>query len=170
MNFANDNYIETKYKARGKYYPEFLLSKDGFTNIAFTFEGELAALHRINYISRFNAMEDFIKSLFEAKLEYPALTEAVMKAHDEPKHYHFSNEINMINRIVLGVTASQFKESRGLDKSVNSIRPYLNAVEIKSIGELQRVDVGLLVARHEYEERKQILGQYHRGRLLGLSA
>jgi hypothetical protein len=52
-----------------------------------------------------------------------------MLAHPEPKHYHFSNETDMINRIVLGVSAKQFKETHGLS-DVSSIRPYLSANEI----------------------------------------
>ena len=61
-------------------------------------------------VKAFFQMQDFIQSLQTAKLEFSEFTNAIMNAHEEPKHYHFSNEINMINKIVLGVTAKEFKE------------------------------------------------------------
>lgn len=89
-----------------------------------------------------------------------------MEAHEEPRNYHFSNEINMINRIVLGVDAKHFKEQRGIDKNIKSIRPYLEAEEIRAIEELQRADIGLIVAGIEYEKRKEILLGHYSKRLM----
>ena len=173
-NFAADfsaaNFVRTTYKERGKQYPMYLMTKDGFTFLVMGFTGKKAAKFKIAYINRFNAMESFIKSLLTAKMEYPALTEAVMNAHDEPKHYHFSNEINMINRIVLGCTAKEFKQQRGLALETPSIRPYLSDLEIKGVETLQRIDVGLLAANHQYTERKQILNGHYRNHLLRLPA
>jgi hypothetical protein len=97
-------------------------------------------------VKAFFEMASFIKSLQQAKLEFPAFTNAIMEAHEEPKHYHFSNEINMINRIILGMSASQFKDANGIDKKEPSIRPYLSLEQIQKIEELQRIDIGLIVA------------------------
>ena len=169
-DFSTANFIETTYKDRGKRYPMYLMTKDGFTLLVMGFTGKKAMAFKIAYINRFNAMETFIQSLLSTKMEYPALTEAVMLAHDEPKHYHFSNEINMINRIVLGVTAKEFKQQRGLDEKLPSIRPYLSNPEIKGIETLQRIDVGLLTANHDFQERKQILTVHYQTNLLRLSA
>lgn len=130
------------------------------------YRGKKVARFKESYIARFNQMEDFIKSLQTAKLEFPAFTDAIMEVHEEPKHYHFSNEINMINKIVLGVTASKYKEEHGIDKKVNSIRPYLTKEQIKGIENLQRVDIGLIVSGMEYKARKQLLEQYYSNRLL----
>ena len=105
-------------------------------------------------------MEQFIQSLQIAKLEFPEFTNAIMNAHAEPKHYHFSNEINMINKIVLGVTAKEFKEQNGIDKSVSSIRQYLNEEQIKAIETLQRFDIGLITMIEDYQERKEMLIKY----------
>ena len=106
-------------------------------------------------------MQDFIQSLLTAKLEFPEFTDAIMEAHEEPKHYHFSNEINMINKIVLGVTAREFKEQNGIDKSVNSIRPYLTQEQIKGIEALQRFDIGLIAMVEDYQQRKEMLSNYY---------
>lgn len=112
-------------------------------------------------VRAFFKMQDFIKSLQTAKLEFPEFTNAIMNAHEEPKHYHFSNEINMINKIVLGLTAKEFKEQNGIDKSVNSIRPYLNEEQIKAIETLQRFDIGLITMIEDYQERKEMLTNYY---------
>ena len=67
----------------------------------------------------------------------------------------------MINKIVLGVTAKEFKEQNGIDKSVNSIRSYLNEEQIRSIETLQRFDIGLITMIDDYQERKAMLTNYY---------
>lgn len=158
INFITDFYKDERNRKQRRY----LLTKDGFVFLITSYGGKKATNFKIAYITRFNEMETFIKSLQTAKLEFPALTNAIMQAHEEPKHYHFSNEINMINRIVLGVDAKQFKKQYGIDKDVQSIRPYLKTEEIKGIEELQRTDIGLIVARISYEQRKSILENYYK--------
>ena len=101
-------------------------------------------------------------------MDYPAFTRAIEQAHEKPKFYHFSNEINMINRIVLGTDAKHFKEENGIDKKEHSIRPYLTAEQIKTIEELQRIDIGLLVANIEFEQRKQIIKTHYTKSICGL--
>jgi hypothetical protein len=137
------------------------MTKDGFVFLVMGYRGKKAAKFKEAYINRFNAMEEFIKSLATAKLEFPAFTDAIMLAHEEPKHYHFSNEINMINRIVLGMDAKQFKEANGLDSKIPSIRPYLSDAQIKGIETLQRVDIGLIVAIPDFQKRKEMLLQHY---------
>ncbi|HHY66022.1 MAG TPA: Rha family transcriptional regulator [Alicyclobacillus sp.] len=159
--FTALNFEASRYKdASGKWNKEYLMTKDGFVFLVMGYRGKKAARFKEAYIARFNAMEAFIQSLQAAKMEFPAFTEAVMNAHEEPKHYHFSNEINMIYRIVLGCDAKTFREQHGLPKG-EVIRPYLTAEQIQAVETLQRVDIGLLVAVPEYERRKQMLAEYY---------
>jgi len=65
----------------------------------------------------------------------------------------------MLNRIVLGKTAKQFRLENGIEKG-KSIRPYLLDEQIKMLEILQKVDVGLLVAFPNYEDRKRHLEWY----------
>jgi Rha family phage regulatory protein len=155
------NFEEIAYKDdQGRKYPEYLMTKDGFTFLVMGYRGKKAARFKEAYIRRFNEMEQFIRSLQATKLEFPAFTEAVLMAHEEPKHYHFSNEINMIYRIVLGMDAKKFREERGLPKG-EVIRPYLSSEQIQAIEALQRVDIGLLEVIPEYAERKEKLERYY---------
>lgn len=170
-DFSRLNFEPSEYKTRGKIYPRYLLTKDGFALLVMGYTGKKALAFKKAYITRFNEMEAFIKSLQTAKLEFPAFTNAIMEAHEEPKHYHFSNEINMINRIVLGMDAKHFKEQHGLDKSIPSIRPYLNTAQIEAIEALQRIDIGLIVAGLDFDNRKSILsGSFARRGLLASRA
>lgn len=87
------------------------------------------------------------------------MTENIKLLHDKPKPYHFSNECDMLNRIVLGMTAKQFRLANNIEKG-KSIRPYLTKEQIAMLEILQKVDVGLLVAFPAYEDRKRHLEWY----------
>jgi len=65
----------------------------------------------------------------------------------------------MINRIVTGMSAKQFRQVHGLEKGT-SIRPYLSDDQIQMIEILQKVDIGLLLAVPDYEQRKRHLEWY----------
>ena len=65
----------------------------------------------------------------------------------------------MLNRIVTGMSAKQFRIANGIEKG-KSIRPYLSESQIKMLETLQKVDVGLLVAVPEYQQRKRYLEWY----------
>ena len=110
-------------------------------------------------VKQFYKMERFIKTLVEARKEFPLLTENIKLLHDNPKPYHFSNECDMINRIVTGMSAKQFRQVHGIEKG-KSIRPYLTDEQIQLMETLQKVDVGLLVAVSDYEQRKRYLEWY----------
>lgn len=160
--------IEASYKNKqNKKMPEYFMNRSTFSLLAMGFTGKKAFQWKIKYISAFDEMENFIQSLNSAKLEHPAFTQAIMDAHTEPKHYHFSNEADMINRIVLGISAKKFRELNGIEKG-KSIRPYLSAEQIKAIEYLQRVDIGFVLAIPDYEARKDAIGKLFAKKFLAL--
>ena len=123
------------------------------------FTGKKAAKFKELYIRRFNEMERFIRTLVLTRKEFPLLTENIKLLHDNPKPYHFSNECDMINRIVTGMSAKQFRQANGIEKG-KSIRPYLNDAQIQLMETLQKVDIGLLVSVPDFEQRKRYLEWY----------
>lgn len=125
------------------------------------FTGEKAAKFKVAYINRFNEMEEHLQSLKIARMEFPQLTDAIQQSKDDPKPYHYSNEINMINKIVLGMTTKKFRELHGIKKN-ESIRPYLTAEQIKAIEQLQKFDIGLIHTEPDYHKRKEILTTYYK--------
>lgn len=158
--FRKSNFGLSKYATeQGKQVKCYDMTRDGFTFLAMGYRGKKAAKFKELYIKRFNEMEKFIKTLVTARKEFPLLTENIKLIHDNPKPYHFSNECDMINRIVTGMSAKQFREAHGITKG-ESIRPYLTKEQIDLMDRLQKVDIGLLLAYPDYEQRKRQLEWY----------
>lgn len=89
----------------------------------------------------------------ESKLEYRPMTDAIALAHEEIKPYHFSNEADLINRIVLGCTSSKFrKENDILDG--DAIRDYLTKTQLDCIISLQRANTVYIEDGIDFKERK----------------
>lgn len=97
----------------------------------------------------------------EAKTGFLPMTEAVMNAHEDPKFYHYSNEADLINRVVLGMTAKQFKEENWAD----DVRDALTEYQLKEINRLQVVNTGLIEAGFAYADRKHYLMDSYQRRL-----
>jgi len=158
--FAKINFLLSEYKdSTGRKLPEYILTRDGFVMLVMGFTGKKAMQFKEAYINKFNEMEQYILALHTAKVEFPELTQAILEVHETPKHYHFSNEMDLINRIVLGMTAKQFKEAHGLG-DVKSIRPYLSAEQLMYIGLLQKTDIGLVLTEPDFQKRKRTLEWY----------
>ena len=158
--FAQRNFALSKYKdSTGRKLPCVMMTRDGFTFLAMGFTGKKAAQFKEAYIKRFNEMEKLIFNVVTVRKDYPMLTEAVKMAHDEPKPYHFSNEADLINKIITGYTAKKFRELHNIPKG-ESIRPFLTDKQLELMELLQKVDTGLLIAVPDYEQRKRHLEWY----------
>lgn len=110
-------------------------------------------------VRQFFLMRGKLANVASARNDFKTLTEHIALIKDEPKAYHFSNECDMINRLVTGMSAKQFREAHGIAKG-ESIRPYLSPDEARMMDDLQRVDIGLLVAVPDFQERKAALTAY----------
>ncbi len=158
--FTRLNFELSKYKdSTGRKLPCYQMTRDGFTILVMGYTGEKAMRFKELYIKRFNEMEALIKQLVAARQEFPMLTEMIRTVHDNPKPYHYSNECDMINRLVIGMSAKKFRESHGIEKG-RSIRPYLTEEQIRLIDELQIVDVGLLMSVPKLDDRKSFLEEH----------
>ena len=155
LNFALSEYRDTT----GRKLPCYLLTRDGFTILAMGYTGQKAMKFKELYIKKFNEMEDFITTIISAREMFPILTENIALIHDNPKAYHYSNECDMINRLVLGMSAKQVRELYGIEKG-QSIRPYLTSGQMYLIDRLQKIDAGLLISTPDYQARKRQLEWY----------
>ena len=152
LNFAEIKYTDNK----GRKQKAYALSRDGFMALVMGYNGKKAVQIKQAYIRRFNEMETFIRTLADARREFPLLTDAVKLNIENPQSYHYSNEIDMINRLAIGKTAKQFRIEHGIPKG-ESIRPYLTTEQLARIERLQIADVGLLAAVPDYAERRLLL-------------
>lgn len=160
LNFEESSYINEQ----GKKQPCVNMTRDGFTFLVMGYRGKKAARFKEAYIKRFNEMESFIRTLVATRQDFPELTENIKLLHDSPRPYHFSNECDMINRLVTGMTAKQFRETHGLKRG-ETIRPHLTDDQIWLMNALQKADIGLLISTPIYEERKRRL-EWYKAKLL----
>ena len=95
-----------------------------------------------------------------ARLEAPQMCSARANARmlegKEIKSHLFSNEYNMINKIVLGCTSKDYAKEHGL-KPTDPIRDIMRPVEIEAISGLQNANTNFIDAGMEYQERKAML-------------
>lgn len=152
-------YEPLKFNYRGQEFDYFELNKrDSIVLVARLSPQFMAAI-----IDRWSELEQKLieKELFKAtretsKLEYRPMTNAIAEAHEEIKPYHFSNEADLINRIVLGCTASKYKQFHEIPKG-ESIRDYLNQSELDCIVALQRANTVYIEDGLEFQQRKDKL-------------
>lgn len=161
-DFLLANFTENTFTNRGKKYPEFILTKDGFTYIAMGFTGKDAAKYKVEYITRFNAMEEFMDNRIGAKAEHKELMSTLEDSG--ASYWDYSNESDMLNIIVLGMKAKAYRESQGItDKET---RAYLTAEQIYCISKLQKMDNALIEMNRTFAERKEELTKYYLTKLL----
>ena len=115
---------------------------------------------------RIKAERDWSAQRMEARTGFRPLTDAIMDAHDPAKFYHYSSEADLINRIVLGMTAKEYREKY----QVTDVRDALTKDQLADIDHLQKVDVGLVAVGMPYKDRATNLRACHtkrRQRLIG---
>jgi hypothetical protein len=97
-----------------------------------------------------------------ARLESFAMTDAVkytrLSAGKELKPFHFSNEFDLINRVVLGGSSKQYRAEHGLAANY-PIRDTLSPCQIKAVEHMQRLNASLIDVGMEFEQRKAKLHQ-----------
>ena len=167
QEFSERNFALAKTKDKqGKERRSFNITKDGFTFLAMGFTGKEAARFKEAYIKAFNNMAEHIRNYKEkrqdARVEYKPMTDAIKLAHDPIKSYHFSNEADLINSIVIGMTAKRYKE---LNK-VDSVRDNLKPFQLEAIAHLERMNTALIEINQPFEERKRILNEYYSKKLI----
>ncbi len=95
-----------------------------------------------------------------ARVEYKPMTDAVKQSKvdegKDPAPYHFSNEADLINRIVLGVSSAKFRKDKDIGKT-EPIRDYLSHQQIRAITELQRANTVFITMGWDFEQRKSTL-------------
>lgn len=115
--------------------------------------GKLARLYFLDCeikAAEYKAQLDHRQSL---RVEFRPMTDAIQLAHEDPKPYHYSNEADMINRIVLGMSAAKFKAFHEIDKNEN-VRDYMTNEQINAVIALQRANTVFITMDEEFADRK----------------
>jgi len=135
------------------------MTKDGFTFLVMGFTGKEAAMFKEMYIKAFNYLLESVKERKELKGSLKAMSAAVLTAHKEPKPYHFSNEANLICKLVTGAKVKDVKEDYNVSED-GDIRDALTNSQKKLLDKLQQMNTGLILIGMDYQERKERLIEY----------
>ncbi len=119
-------------------------------------KGKLARLYFLDCETKAHEKQQQLEDRQTLKVEFRPMTDAISDAHEDPKHYHFSNEADMINRIVLGMSASKFKAHHEIGKN-DSVRGYMTELQMKAVIDLQRANTVFIQLGDSFEDRKKKL-------------
>ena len=174
-NFTALNFKGSKYKGEsGRKNREYLLAKDGVVLLAMGYNGKKFIDLKVEYIKHFNRMEELIKSRHFTRIEYKPMMNALKEQRElqgkKTNHFHYSNEANMINRIVLNDTAKKYCEKNNIPRG--ELRDNLPEWQLKAIKQLQRSNTDLIQMGLDYQGRKELLSKkynylFHRLELAG---
>lgn len=159
LNIQSADFLADYKDSKGRTYPCFNLPKRETLILVSGYNVLLRAkiIDRWEYLEQKElSKQNFALSRKVSKDEYLPMTNAIKEAHEEIKPYHFSNEADLINRIVLGCTASKYRKDHEIEKN-ESIRDYLNQAEIDCVIALQRANTVYIEDGLDFQERKEKL-------------
>jgi len=76
----------------------------------------------------------------------------------ETPPYHYSNEANLINRIIIGVSAAKYRKDNEFDANEN-LRDTLTTIQLESIASLESHNTSFIAAGIDYATRKKMLNK-----------
>lgn len=102
------------------------------------------------------------------RVEYRPMTDAVVRSRLDAgkapaKHWHFSNEADLINRIALGYSAAAFRAHHEIGPDA-SLRDYLTPLQVRCLTDLQRANTVYLDDALSFDDRKAKLTSLYQRR------
>lgn len=176
LNFEPVNIIEKNGIGADIDKSFFNVTRDGWMFLVMGFTGKKAAHKKVLFIEAFNKMESFIKEEFSrreeddrARFGCKPMTDALKNTRLEigkgTKPYHYSNEHNLIYRIVLGVTRKKWCEAHDIDMK-ERFRDHMPEPMITAIADMQQVNTAFIDMGWDYQKRKEELNKLYTKRHL----
>lgn len=101
----------------------------------------------------------FMKRRLMGRVSFISLTDSIKGDHDPAKAYHYSNEVNMIYKIMFGMDAKQLREERKVPEN-EDLRDYFLETELKILQRLEMKNAVYIDDGVEFQERKRKLIQW----------
>ena len=165
LNVDAPMFLGTYKAGRNNTYECFNLPKDETITLISGYSAVLrmAIIKRWSELEAKELLEDERKSSRQqARLEAPLMTKALQDARarlgKESSPHVFSNDYDMIYRIVLGLPAKKYKVEQGIDDKTN-LRDVLSLEQIKAIEALQRLNQSMHELDYDFDTRKDKLHQ-----------
>lgn len=152
IEFTERNFALSSYKDRSrKKNKMYMLNRKSFALIAMGFTGKKAIDFKVKYIEAFESMTSHIETRLISKNGYKEMTKAISKNIGNDART-FSQEANMINKIVLGMSASEFKEINNLGENELTRDSVITELLVK-LDKAQRLNAQLITATVDRESR-----------------
>ena len=160
--FNRGNFPLVKYRdAKGEKRPEYLLNRKSFSMVVMGFTGKKAMAFKEAYIEAFEAMATVIDTRKISKAGYKEMTGAINKVFRDQRSYAI--EADMINQIVLGMKASDFRAIH--DITDGSTRDSVVFDKLEKLDRAQRLNAQLITAGVDFATRQSIISTNFRERI-----
>jgi KilA-N domain len=154
-HFANSRSEDLIRVTNGGKYKGTWLHKE----LAYEFAGWLSPIFRRNLHKwveqRLSDEHQRQQNRLKLKTDFLPMTNAIQAAHADPKFYHFTNECDLINRLVTGMSAKKFKQIYSID----NVRDGLTAAESQLMTKLQAQNTSLIELGFSCDDRKDLLAK-----------
>ena len=160
--FVDLNFEATSYKdVKGKKHKCYRMTRKGFTLVAMGFTGKKAMAFKVAYINAFEAMSELIFSRIHTRIGYREMTGAIKEYIGNDK-LTYAREADMVNGVVLGMSAKDFREVHNL-KQGETPRDAVVRDKLEQLNDAQRINAGLIRAGLDAVERERILRANYNG-------
>lgn len=170
-------FIEATYENRGKLYPQYEITRDGFSLLVMGFTGQKALDWKLKYIAAFNEMESELKRIYAERQKWEIerakgilirhiLTDTIkMKVSESPhKRFAYPNYTKLIYRSIFGMPLKELEQSFGV-KPKETVRDYLNAEQLKEVKSMEMLVSSLINIGMGYDEIKSFISERYTLRL-----
>lgn len=148
-------FFESTYENRGKRYPMFLMTRDGFSLLVMGFTGKDALEWKLQYIQAFNQMEKFIREKStQTWIETRKAGKLTRKAETDTiqKLVEYAKEQGSSHAEMLYMTYSKLaKKMTGINNRDEATVMQLNNLSLMENIILHEIDLGIMQGKH-YKE------------------
>lgn len=149
---------------KNRTYRCYNLDKDLTLTLVSGYEVKLryAIVKRWSELERYLAAKspDWSLERLVSKLGYKSMCDAIKASKENPATYDYSNNADLINRIILGMSAKQYKELNELGRK-DAIRDKLEAHIIFAYSRLQFENERLIIEGVGFQARKEKLKAHY---------
>lgn len=157
-NFALQSYIDEHNHQQ----PMYLMTRDGFTVLVMGYTGEKAMKFKLEYINRFNEMENILQAKMIEREKGIAVRNSLTKAllmskENERMHGHaYSIYTDLIYKALFGRSTKQLRTDFGISATDN-LRDHFSAEELSRLESLERLVGGLIDIGWGYDRIKAFI-------------
>ena len=153
-DFWGANFKKSTYENRGKKYKNYFMTKKGFVLVAMGFTGEKAMNFKVEFIEAFEAMSSFINTRLLSKDGYKEMSSAI-KQYLNPTTKTYMEEADMINNIILGMSAKNFREINNITDG--NTRDGVTDKVLTDLDKAQRLNSQLIKAELGIDARRAVI-------------